>query len=236
MKDDENPHKNHRARLRAQAAERPEILQDHRLIELLLFETTPRRDTVDAARTILEYGGSINGIFDTPVPPALAGNLTAQYLDVIGAVCRRYLRYALDEGEEFRDSAAAMLWFLSGQVLHHEPEISVMTLDKALHRHRYFGGRLTDLNAEAYAKEILRNAYADCSQYIFLAFRHPGGFLALSRAERELTSMVLDACDFKNMYLMDPVLLTEEGFTSLSKTGLYPPGTFLLPYNNDAEK
>lgn len=229
MKDDENPHKNHRARLRAQAAERPELLQDHRLLELLLFEVTPRRDTADDARRLLETGGSVSALFDAPKPLSAKAGLTAQYLQVVGAVCRRYLQYESEDGAEFPDTAAAMRWFMAGQVLQNKPEISVMTLDKSLLRQRYYGELLTDAAAENLAKQIIRDAFADCAQYIFLTLRHPGGFLALSRAERDLVTLVLDACDFKNMYLLDPVLVSEDGFTTLSRTGLYPPGTFLLP-------
>ena len=91
-----NPHENHRARLRETFRKAGvEGLPDHNLLELLLFYSIPRKDTNELAHKLLTAFGSLNGVFDASYEQLMEvegiGESSALLISIIPAVCRRYV-------------------------------------------------------------------------------------------------------------------------------------------------
>ena len=62
MNDGKNLHDGHRARLIERFNKNPDGFQDHELLELLLFNFVPRKNTNDIAHRLLRTFGSIGKI------------------------------------------------------------------------------------------------------------------------------------------------------------------------------
>ena len=90
-------HKNHRARLRKKAIEfGPECLEDHELLELMLFYALPRVDTNELAHEMINRFGSLQNVMNAS-PAELRevpdiGEKTAVFLSVMNEVSARFLR------------------------------------------------------------------------------------------------------------------------------------------------
>ena len=61
---DNNPHKDHRSRLRGRfLSEGLSSFPDHNILELLLFFAIPRKDTNEIAHSLIDKFGSLSGVF-----------------------------------------------------------------------------------------------------------------------------------------------------------------------------
>lgn len=68
MEKERNIHENHRQRMRARIAKGGiEKLQDHELLEYLLYPFVPRRDTNPLAHRLIEKFGSLAGVLSADV-------------------------------------------------------------------------------------------------------------------------------------------------------------------------
>ena len=97
MKMEESVHSGHRERVRQDFLKNGfnEDTPPHKIIEMLLFYSIPRKDTNVTAHELLNRFGSIAGIIDAPVEqlvkvPGVSMN-TAALIKLIMPVARRYL-------------------------------------------------------------------------------------------------------------------------------------------------
>ena len=90
-------HKNHRARLRKKALEYGlECLEDHELLELLLYYVLPRIDTNELAHELINRFGSLRGVLSAS-PEELEdvfhiGENSAAFLSAMNEASARFLR------------------------------------------------------------------------------------------------------------------------------------------------
>ena len=89
-------HDGHRERLRNKFITSPDSLEDHELLELLLFYAIPRCNTNETAHDLIDRFGSLQGVLDANLSSLVGvkdvGNKTALYLRVVSEVLSRYER------------------------------------------------------------------------------------------------------------------------------------------------
>ena len=92
------PHSGHRERLKKK--NRIGCLEDHELVELLLFYAIPRVNTNEIAHALMSRFGSIRGILDAETTALCAVDgiepQAAEFLKTLGDVVGRYLRSDID--------------------------------------------------------------------------------------------------------------------------------------------
>ncbi len=66
---------------------------------------------------------------------------------------------------------------------------------------------------------VMRKAIEHMSNSIILAHNHPSGNLAVSSADRRLTTNIFEICQLLNIGLLDHVIFTDNGFTSFADEG-----------------
>ena len=86
-------HEHHRDRLREKVFIAPEALNEYELLEVVLFNAIPRKNTNDISHRLIDTFGSIFAVFNAN-PAALAevegvGKNTAAYLCMLGEIMRR---------------------------------------------------------------------------------------------------------------------------------------------------
>ena len=227
MQNDDNPHKNHRLRLRNKATPNLDVLDPYQLLELLLFEVNPRQDTNPAAHALIDRYGGVEGFINS-----LAANRTAQsgtglFINAIKAMCGRYLHYRDPACEVFYSLHEARR-SLFGAIpdLHHNT-VTLVSLSKALVKKRSMVFPADSFDPAEMLRAIVKESLQDYGAFLFLVFTHPEGFLALTGDERELINGLSVICREKHLYLADAILQTKDGYRCLNETGLFPAGTFL---------
>ena len=93
---DNNPHKDHRSRLRCRfLSEGLSSIPDHNILELLLFFAIPRKDTNEIAHSLIDKFGSLSGVFDADYNLLIntegIGENAATLIKLIPSLARAYL-------------------------------------------------------------------------------------------------------------------------------------------------
>lgn len=69
-------------------------------------------------------------------------------------------------------------------------------------------------------KVVLTTALNGCASQIIIAHNHPSGNLKPSQADLNLTRKIKEVCQFLDMPLLDHIIISSEGYTSLADEGL----------------
>lgn len=92
-------HGGHRGRLRKKFSDNPESLEDHELLELLLFYAIPQKDTNELAHALLQRFRSLSGVVNASKEQIETvhgmGETSSQLLPVVLEILRRYVREEL---------------------------------------------------------------------------------------------------------------------------------------------
>lgn len=216
-----NPHKNHRARVRETFRKvGADAMPDHNLLEFLLFYSVPRKDTNELAHKLIDTFGSLNRVFDASYEQLLQvegmGESSALLISMVPSICRRYA-----EGKEKRkinlsepaDAAAYIMKKYYGV----KNEIMYMIcLDGA--------GNLVNCsklaegipNSVIFDKRlVVEAAIRNNADRIILVHNHPGGMAAPSKNDLETTSEIKSLLRGIGVRLADHIIIAENDYLSM---------------------
>ncbi len=195
-------HGGHRSRLRARFRKTPDSLEDHELLELLLFYAIPQKDTNPIAHDLLQRFGSLSGVLNATLTnisqvPGM-GETSSQLFPVILELNRRYLREQLSKDppkaytpeyvggvclSKFFEKTEEHVWVLvlnSRYDLVAELEIGV--------------GDFSSAPINTVQLSGLINQYKNC--FFVIAHNHPSGIALPSEADYKTT-------DFLRVFIAD---------------------------------
>lgn len=227
----QNPHKNHRENLRNTAAEAGlGALKDHNLLELLLFNALPRRNTNDIAHSILNSCGGLQEALCIDKSSLLscknAGEGTALFLNALNEICEDYLRCREFEQTSFSTVGETRNYILGRVRLCSDAVAAIYTLD-ALHRIKT--QRMIKKSSPAYT-ELLNDAIKDVTScrcaFAFIAFSHPNGILAPDKSELNFVKSAREAFLSADVKLADVMIVTPLDCRFLSETNILPENFF----------
>lgn len=218
----ENPHKNHRARLRETFRHAGvDGMPDHNLLELLLFYSIPRKDTNELAHRLISTFGSLNRVFDAPYEELLKvdgmGESSALLISAIPALCRHYSentvsgKINLSEPEDAVEYAVRK--FYGSKV----EEFYMLCLDGA--------GNLTNcckigdgtVSSVAVDKRlVLETAFRNNADRVIFAHNHPHGVAAPSREDVNLTGEMCALLKNVGIRLADHIIVAGGDSISLA--------------------
>ncbi len=233
MPEEQNKHIHHRARLRREAQPGVELLSSEKLLELLLFEALTRCDTADIAKKLLKNDGGVTGLFlsprpaETPEEEAPEAGVVRQYLQVLGALCRRYRDQSDPYYVGFRSLAAARRWFISVMLTAEQKEIGILALREDLAFGQITRLPYTEETEVFELQQAVQKAVTQRCLYAFLAIHHQEGLLAPSYEEMNALVSFVELCRLHGALPADVILLSADGVRALSETQHFPKGTFL---------
>lgn len=233
MKQD-NPHANHRQRLRARfAANGLTGMQDHELLELALFYVYPRRDTNSLAHSLLDRFGSISGILDAP-PEALQnlpgiGRQAALFLKLLPAIFSRYESSKLHCVLAVNTPQQAAAYIMPRFIGKTEELLFLLALD-AKHKIVFadFVHRGSINAVEISARRICEIALSCKSAYVVIAHNHPSGLAIPSNEDISTTRTLEKTLQSVSIELMDHIVIADGDYVSFSEScllGLPDPET-----------
>jgi DNA repair protein RadC len=197
------------------------------MLELLLFNAVPRKNTNELAHRLLAQFGTIRGVFDAKAEaleevPGI-GKSVAGYLYVIG---RFYQSYAEQErGEKEREcpdnyNSSDFLRFVEGTYWRRQEEtLDFYLLDKEgniFAKRRFAGGAdSVELEPEAFTKMLL----AELPAGLIAVHNHPTGEAEPSQADDDLTAKCQLVCGFHNVLFCDHIVYGQGKAYSYYETG-----------------
>ncbi|MDA1090306.1 MAG: DNA repair protein RadC [Proteobacteria bacterium] len=216
----------HRGRLRARFLKSgADALADYEMLELLLFQALPRRDTKPIAKRLLKHFGSFSEV--------ISAEATAlQKIDGVGEAVVVALKTV---------QAAALR--LSREEILNQPVLSnwnklvaycraSMGFEKNEHFRILFLNRQNVLIADevqqtgtvdhtpVYPREVVKRALELGATAVIMVHNHPSGDPTPSKADIDMTKEVQDAGAKLGITLHDHLIVTKAGHSSFKDMGL----------------
>ncbi len=217
-----NPHKNHRARLR-ETFRRTGVdgMPDHNLLELILFYSIPRKDTNELAHRLITEFGSLTRVFDATYEQLLdiegVGESTALLISMMPGICRRYIegkstgKINLSDPDDARNYLRDKFYGSKNEIFY------VLCLDSAGNLINCCKlGEGTSGTVLVDKRNVMQIAFRNDAEKIILAHNHPKGVAAPSRKDLELTNEFSRMLSSVGIKVVDHIIVAGNDTVSLS--------------------
>lgn len=216
-------HEKHRERLKEKFLEFGlDGLEDHELVELLLFYAVPRQNTNEIAHRLINEYGRISDILEADTENLMKikgiSKHSAVLFKLILASVNKYMN-------EQNDIANAMLTpqnidkYIKNLFYGHTNEVAyALLLDKDCVVKKVKKLSTGTVNAAPiYPREVIKLAVNERYPYILLAHNHPNGNAMPSQNDLKITKTIELALNFIEVRLVDHVIVSGEKVISLAK-------------------
>ena len=216
----------HRERLRHRfLSAGPGALADYEMLELLLFQAIPRRDTKPIAKALIDRFGSYRGVLRADV----AALMDVKGMGEPGAVMFRAVADAAERlaREEVMQKHVLTSWdrlldYLRISLADQDTErFRILFLDV---KNNLIADELqqrgTVNHTPVYPREVVKRALELGASAIILVHNHPSGNPTPSQADIQMTNAIRDAARGVNVALHDHVIVARGGTVSFAAQGL----------------
>jgi DNA repair protein RadC len=211
----------HRERLKARFRDSGgDGLRDYELLELLLFQVIPRRDTKPVAKALLARFGSFSEVLSAPQARLMevdgVGESVALYLNLMQTVASRFARDSL-KSKPLLDSWAAVIDYCKASMAYEQVEqFRILFLDKknVLIADEVQGSGTVD-HTPVYPREVVKRALELSSTAMILVHNHPSGDPTPSRADIQMTKQLIDTARPLGIAIHDHIIVGRAGHASL---------------------
>ena len=226
-------HDGHRERLRQRYLKfGPDSLDDHELLELLLYYSKPRVNTNVTAHALINENGSFESVFaaeaDRLKTTCGVGDSSAILLSLVGAIHKR-----LSESPAPHAKFCGTLSSVGELLLNHYStalveELCVMLLDKSMNLMQIFtvssGNKQSSVASHT---EIAQKALLKGAAGVIIAHNHPGGDPLPSSSDRNFTHLLEASLYAINIALIEHIIVCNGSYmpTMMSNSG---PGRLSL--------
>lgn len=216
----------HRARLKARFADHgAAAMPDYELLELVLFNASPRADVKPLAKRLIAAFGDFNHVV-TAQPARLMevegiGEAAVHQLRLIAAAAERLARTRVI-GQEVLGSWSAVMAYCKTAMAHDPVEaFRLLFLD---HRNRLIvdevQGRGTVNTVPVHVREVVKRALELGASAVIMVHNHPSGDPTPSKADIDLTRRVKQALSAVDIKLHDHLIIGRQADASFVQLGL----------------
>ena len=220
-------HSGHRNRLREKYIEHGiEALAPHEVIEMLLFNAVPYRNTNDIAKILLDRFGSLSAVFDASIEQLMNAGLTknqAAFLKMIPDVTRLYAMDRYDNPSKIVDFEKLPSYIINLFIgYENEERVILLLLDKKM-KELYCGvvAEGTFNNAAISIRKIISLALNYGAVAAVLAHNHPSGFALPSQSDYKTTIKIRDSLSNIGVDLIDHYVVADGDCVSMHENGLF---------------
>ncbi|MER8705041.1 DNA repair protein RadC [Mesorhizobium sp. M1088] len=210
----------HRDRLRERFAAGANTLPDYELLELLLFRLIPRADTKPVAKALLARFGTLAEVLGASVERLQEvkgiGPAVALDLKVVAASAQRMARGEI-AGRELLSTWTQVLEYCRSVMAFEEREqFRILFLDK---KNALIADEVQQVgtvdHTPVYPREVVRRALELSATAIILAHNHPSGDPTPSRADIEMTKLIIETAKPLGIAVHDHIIIGRKGHSSM---------------------
>lgn len=224
---EENPHINHRKRLKKQFAfDLGKSMSDYTFLEYLLFFSIPQGDTNQLAHRLLNAFGSFDKVLEAEKEELMTvngvGEHTATYLTSLLPFFSRYMERRSGEKFEYTD-LEKITEYLTGKYMNVKGEQALLLnfdskgiFSNCMELGNKDIGRI-DINNREIAASVVR----DGAVYSILVHNHPSGIVLPSQEDLKSVLKMSAFLKMLSVTLVDNIILTNDDFLAFSTNGRY---------------
>jgi DNA repair protein RadC len=210
----------HRQRLKDRfVAGGPEALPDYELLELVLFNAIPRRDTKPVAKRLIERFGSFAEVVNAP-PERLkevkgVGDAAIVQLKLVRAGALRLMQGGIMQRPVLASWTAVLDYCRAAMGFEAREQFRILFLDK---KNRLIADEVqqegTVDHTPVYVREIVKRSLELSASAIILVHNHPSGDPTPSRADIDMTRQIVDAARPLGVTIHDHIIVGKQGHAS----------------------
>ncbi len=224
----DNPHKDHRKRLRQELLEQnfPDSVPKHKILETLLFYGVPQKDTNKIAHELLEKFGSLSGIFEADANDLFEiKGMTERAVTLIKMILpltRRIYTEKYQNSYRFNSIDEFGAFIVKRFVGYNTEVFMVSSFDS--------NGNLieTDIITDGHndsvslsVKKIVKTALARNPSGVIISHNHLNGSAVPSFADIEMTQSAKYILEQIGIRLVDHIIVANSDYVSLAQSSKY---------------
>ena len=220
----DNPHDGHRDRLRKKfILNGTDTMEEHELLELILYYAIPRKDTNPISHKLLAKFGSISAVLDSSVENLKQEGLSencAIYLNLLPHICRAYMDDKFGNNDKIvtDDNITEKMKY---KFIGINYEIVVLMLLDSKNKEVFCGtiskGSIT--SNEIHIRKIVELAIIYNAKSAVISHNHPSGIALPSGEDMVATKRTFESLKLINVYLMDHIIVADDDCISLRQSG-----------------
>ena len=216
----------HRDRLRERfAASGPAGFADYELLELLLFRSIPRADTKPIAKALIARFGSFAAVLGAPLALLQevkgVGPAVALDLKLVAAAGQRLARGEIEEREVLSSWSKVVDYCRAAMAFEEREQFRILFLDRknALIADEVQQTGTVD-HTPVYPREVIRRALELSATAIVLVHNHPSGDPTPSRADIDMTRLIIETAKPLGISVHDHVIIGKNKHASMKGLAL----------------
>lgn len=221
-------HDGHRKRIREQFMEEgfSENTPPHKVLELLLFYSIPRRDTNELAHKLIERFGSVAGVLDAPEEQLLKiegiSENTVCLLKLIMPVARSYINDKEKTGRQIYTLGNAADYLFNKFMGLTVETVYLLCLDNRL--------RILDcpmlsqgdeISVSVSTRMVAEQVFKTKATSVMLGHNHPKGFAFPSAADVKVTTDIATALTHLGINFLDHIIVADGEYVSMAQSRDY---------------
>lgn len=222
---DKNPHKGHRSRLRDRARKDGiENFQDYQVLEYALSFVVPYKDTNPIAHELIDKFGSLANVLEANEEDIAnvkgMGEVSAHFLTAIIPIYNFYERQRSSRIGEISSPQQAFEYvkgLFSGKLIEELYMVSLLPNNKILKCEKIAEGTVGQ--AKVTIRKMTDSISRNKVNNVIIAHNHPSGLCAPSADDDKLTKALVTTLAINDTFLMDHVIIGENGFYSYRQSG-----------------
>lgn len=218
-------HDGHRQRVKRRfLAAGAEGMDDHQLLELLLFYAVPRQDTNETAHRLIKHFGSLQGVLHASPEELTAvegvGESAALLLRLSGDIALRARCSSLPQKilNSPDRTGAYFMELLAGERREMLYQVCLDGKGKLLTCRCISRG--TVAASPVQVRQVVENALYAGASSIILAHNHPSGVALPSQADVLVTRQIQEALAPLDICLADHIVVADGDYVSMAESGL----------------
>jgi DNA repair protein RadC len=210
----------HRDRLRQRFRKGgADAMPDYELLELVLFRAIHRRDTKGLAKRLIARFGSFAEVVNAPEPRLKevegVGDAVITEIKLIRAAALRMMKGELTRRPSLSSWREVIDYVTAAQAYEHREHFRILFLDKRnqLIADEVQGSGTVD-HTPVYVREVVKRALELSATALILVHNHPSGDPTPSRADIDMTKVIVEAARPLGIAVHDHIIVGRQGHAS----------------------
>ena len=219
-------HKDHRKRVREEFLEYGfnDGTPPHKIIEMLLFYSIPRKDTNEIAHKLINEFGSITNVLDAEPHELMkikgVSYNTAALIKLTNTIARRYRIDKQQTKRRFNDISEVYSLLVSKYFALKNEVVMLTTLNgkgEIIATDKLAEGDITSVNIST--RSIIECIVKRKAIYAVLSHNHPNSTALPSREDIAVTKSINDILKRIGVRLIDHIIVSDDDYISMAQTG-----------------
>jgi DNA repair protein RadC len=211
----------HRQRLRERLLQAgADAVRDYELLELILFRAIPQRDVKPLAKTLIERFGSFAEAISAPAERLKEvkglGDAAIAEIKIVQAAASQYARGQTRKRTVLSSWTSVLDYCRTAMAFADKEQFRILFLDK---RNQLIADEVQQTgtvdHTPVYPREVVKRALELSATAIILVHNHPGGDPTPSRADIEMTRVIVEVAKPLGITVHDHIIVGKEGHASL---------------------